>query len=83
MEHGLACFARLVRLFLGSDAIAESKQACGTSLTVLGINFQLSQRGYRCRPSEDKVSQWSEALWLAIAEGRLLPGCASKLAGRL
>ena len=52
----MQCFARLVRLLLGSDAVAEEKLECGPSLTVLGVLIELSNKGYTCQPARDKVS---------------------------
>ena len=83
MEHGLWCFAELTRLLLGEDAISAVKLACGASLTILGVFIELSPRGYRCTPSADKAERWCGDMRRALEEGRLLPGCASKLAGRL
>ena len=37
MEHGKNCFARLVRLLLGSSAIAIDKLEHGASLCILGM----------------------------------------------
>ncbi len=37
MAHAMTCFARLVRLLLGADAIADRKLEYGTQLLVLGM----------------------------------------------
>ena len=83
MQHGLQCLARLVRLFLGPDAMAVAKMACGPALSILGVDVELSERGFRCSPTRDKVARWSADMRRCLAECRLLPGEASKLAGRL
>jgi len=56
MEHGLQCFARLVRLLLGGEALAEDKLECGHSLVILGVRVELSSKGYKCMPASEKVS---------------------------
>ena len=47
MQHSLECFARLVRLLLGSTAIAEAKMDCGKELCILGVFMVVSLR-LRC-----------------------------------
>ena len=37
LEHGMNCYARLVRAMLGPEAIAADKLMCGRSLVVLGV----------------------------------------------
>ena len=56
MQHAMGCFARLVRVLLGSSALADRKLACGTSLCILGVDVMLSTHGVTCRPSKDKVT---------------------------
>jgi hypothetical protein len=77
VEHGLGCFARLVKLLLGDDAIAEEKIACGASLTLLGVDVALGDIGFNCKPSADKVSRWLFIINEVIASKRLSPGQAS------
>ena len=57
MQHGLRCLVRLVRMLLGPSAIAD-KIDFGKTLVVLGVEFDLNDDGFQCRPSEDKVSKW-------------------------
>ena len=83
MEHGLQCFARLVRILLGPGAIAEGKLECGAELVILGVCIRLSDKGYRCQPSADKVWRWIAIIDSALAAGKLPQGDASKLAGKL
>ena len=84
MEHATNCFARLVRIFLGNDAIAEKKLDFGPELVILGIEIKMGRRGFRYRPSSDKVARWSRTLDACLEPGaRLMPGQASKLAGQL
>ena len=83
MQHALECFVRLVRALLGHSAIAESKLDWGDKVCVLGIDIEMSERGYKCRPSADKVVKWSACIGDALGSGKLLSGDASKLAGRL
>lgn len=77
------CFARLVRVLLGPDAVEESKLGCGESLCILGVDLQMSPRGFTFTPAAEKSTRWMADISVALAEGRLLPGAASKLAGRL
>ena len=83
LAHGLTCFARLVRLLLGNGAIACEKLGYGASLCVLGVQHKLFKAGYKCFPSADKVWVWQRVIATALREGRLDPGEAAKLAGRL
>ena len=80
-EHSLECFARLVRLLLGPDAIAETKLEHGVSLVVLGIKIKLSKKGVKCRPAGSKTTKWLQAIDAALESGKLCAGSASKLAG--
>ena len=54
-KHALKCFARLVRVLLGTSAVADEKCEVGESLVVLGVEVQMSQKGYSFRPAADKV----------------------------
>ena len=58
MQHALDCFVRLVKIFLGPEAISD-KVSCGAKLVVLGIEIDITERGFQCRPSADKVEKWS------------------------
>ena len=80
-EHSLECFARLVRLLLGPDAIAENKLEHGVSLVVLGIKIKLSKKGMKCRPAGSKTTKWLQTIDAALESGKLCAGSASKLAG--
>ena len=51
----MKCFARLVRVLLGTSAVADEKCEVGDSLVVLGVEVQMSQKGYSFRPAADKV----------------------------
>ena len=57
MDHALWCFARLVKLLLGDDSIAQKKLDFGPRLCILGVDIQMSQRGFKCRPSADKAER--------------------------
>ena len=80
-EHSLECFARLVRLLLGPDAIAETKLEHGVSLVVLGVKIKLSKKGLKCRPAGSKTTGWLQTIDAALESGKLCAGSASKLAG--
>ncbi len=43
----------------------------------------MSKKGYKCKPKKRKVNKWVKLIEQALAEGRLAPGKASKLAGYL
>ena len=47
VEHAKHCSARLVKLFLGSDAIAESKLEHGEALAILGVSVEASSEGFQ------------------------------------
>ena len=83
MAHGVECFARLVRLLLGPDAVAESKVESGADLCILGISVSMDVRGVAFRLEQCKAQRWQRDIQRAMETMRLLPGCASKLSGRL
>ena len=83
LAHALDCLARLVRLLLGPTAIAEAKLEIGTSLCVLGVDLEMARSGFKFRPARRKVVQWVATLRAAVEDAILLPGDASKLAGKL
>ena len=83
LAHALDCLARLVRLLLGPTAIAEAKLEIGTSLCVLGVDLEMARSGFKFRPARRKVVQWVASLKAAVEDAILLPGDASKLAGKL
>lgn len=79
----MECFARLVRILLGPDSVAVQKLACGLQLEVLGILISIDENGFRCEPAPRKVKKWLFDIDVVLSECRLLPGAASKMAGRL
>jgi hypothetical protein len=83
VEHGMQCFAELVRLMLGTTAISEKKLGFGNPLCILGLTVQVGPSGMTCFPSADKVHKWLGVLQEALTQSRLTPGAASKLAGGL
>ena len=83
IEHAMNCLARLIRLLLGRNAVAESKLECGLKLTVLGIDISTTDDGYSFRPSPAKVLKWSKLIKQYLHKQVLEGGEASKLAGRL
>ena len=56
LSHSMRCFARLARLLLGPDSIAESKMEAGKELCVLGVDFRIRKHSFTCRPAAEKVS---------------------------
>ncbi len=83
MQHALHCFARVVRVLLGPSAVANGKLECGISLCILGVELRLAKKGFQCRPAIHKIKKWLKVIERALQDDRLLPGDASKLAGRL
>ena len=83
MELAAKTFVRLVRVLLGQDAVADTKVAWGRELTVLGVHMQLSDKGIRTCPEPSKVSKWIQCIEEVLAQGKLMPGLASKLSGKL
>ena len=83
LEHGLNCFARVVRALLGATAVAAHKMECGMALVVLGVQLTLYADGYECRPSREKMEKCGAAMREALASMTLHAGAAAKLAGRL
>ena len=74
LEHALQVFARLVRILLGPEAIAEQKLECGPSLCVLGVDIAIGKRGFKCRPAVKKVDRWIHMIDVALEADKLLPG---------
>ena len=83
MEHGMQCFARLVRALLGEDAVSAHKLQYGLTLTVLGVDVELNDKGYRCRPALEKKLKICATLESILKEGSLEPGLAQKLSGSI
>ena len=54
LESALDALARLVRVLLGSDAVAASKLECGPGLSVLGVDITMCREGFQLRPSPGK-----------------------------
>ena len=83
MGHAAQSMARLVRILMGSSAVANEKTAAGPSLCILGVNVDLSVRGLTCKPAASKIPAWLALIEESLATGVLQPGVASKLAGKL
>ena len=83
LEHGLQCFARVVRCLLGPDSIAAKTLESGPSLCILGIDVVLSAAGIVMRPARDKAEKWMRMIRGALDAGMLRTGEASKLAGKV
>ena len=82
-EHGMQCFARLVRCLLGPSSIAAHKLCCGNPLPVLGLTVTILPGSMSCVPTPDKVAKWVGRIRDALSTGSLTPGMAGKLAGAL
>ena len=82
-EHGMQCFAELVRLLMGSSAVSDKKLGYGNPLTILGLDVEIHSQGMTCFPSKDKVLKWLSVIHKAMTTSRLTAGAASKLAGGL
>ena len=82
-EGAMQAFAKLVRLCLGSGAIANRKLECRSPLVVLGVECSLDSRGATFWPSPDKVEKWSATIVQFLSDMRMTGGEASKLAGQL
>jgi hypothetical protein len=72
---------RIVRALLGDDALSEKKLEHGCPLQVLGLIVVTQPMGITFKPSPDKVQKWLSKIRLALKDGNLSPGDASKLAG--
>ena len=82
-EHALQCVARLIRLLMGTEAIADKKLEWGSELVILGIQVSPLDTCFRLLPAKDKKVKCISVIDVALSTGTLLPGCAEKLAGRL
>ena len=82
-EHGMQCFAELVRLLMGSSAVSDKKLGYGNPLTILGLDIEVHSVGMTCFPSGDKVLKWLNVIREAVSSNKLTAGAASKLAGGL
>ena len=83
MKHAAKCMARMVDAILGCGAAAPKKLVWGLELSVLGIDFTLSEHGFHCRPAKEKARSWMQSIDQALNAGRLTAGEASKLSGKL
>ena len=81
--HALSCFARLVRTMLGGDALAEAKTECGRPLTILGIQVDVEEDGITLELTEQKRQDWGGRPQVAMDQGALAAGVASRFAGKL
>ena len=61
----------------------ERKTEHGPTLVVLGVQVAVDQEAFHCHLPEDKRIRWQKKLERSLRENRLLPGTATKLAGRL
>ena len=55
MQHGMECFARLVRVLLGNTAAAADKLEFGDALCILGVDICPMNAGFVFRPAAVKV----------------------------
>ena len=83
LEHALGCLARLVRVLLGKDAIADRKLECGLTLVVLGVHVVLDKDSFKLLPAREKAEKVKASINDALTSGTLAAGSAEKLAGRL
>jgi hypothetical protein len=81
--HAMECFARLVRVLLGSDAIADRKLEAGMPLVVLGLSIAATKDDVSVSVSAEKAEKWSAKINEALTTGTLNAGDASKMAGQL
>ena len=77
------CIARLVRVLLGSSAVANKKLETGNPLVILGIRIETNLAGAIYQPPPEKIRQWIALIKYYLLLGILGAGEASKLAGRL
>ena len=77
------CIARLVRVLLGSSAVANRKLETGNPLVILGIRIETNLAGAIFQPAPEKVLEWVALIRYYLELGILGAGEASKLAGRL
>ena len=82
-QRSMQFFARLVRVLLGPSAVSERKLAAGNPLEVLGVIAGIEASEIVFFPSPDKVIAWLAVLEHALETGRMHPGEAGKMAGRL
>ena len=83
VKHAMYCLARLVRVLLGTTAIADRKLEFGASLVVLGITVAPSTNGFKMAPAVEKAQKCSRMIETALRIRKLSSGDAEKLAGRL
>ena len=83
LEHTKLCFARLVHVLFGPDAIEPAKLEHGNPLTVLGLDVTIEAKHITVWPTPSKVAQWTKVLERIQQTGVMSSGMASKMAGRL
>jgi hypothetical protein len=83
VEHAAQSAARLVRLLFGPSAVADRKIDHGESLVVLGLRLRTDAEGLTATPAPEKAAKWLHEINAALVAGKLSPGAAAKMAGRL
>ena len=81
--HALQCVTRLFKALLGDDAIALEKMEHGKRLRVLGLDMIPTRRDIKCKLNKVKAQKWAAEIRDVLRMGKLTPGAASKMAGRL
>ena len=56
LKHSLSCFARLARILLCANSIADAKMEYGKKICMLGVDLVIKRKGFTCRPSVEKVN---------------------------
>ena len=83
-DHAMVAFRDLVRILLGSDAVAPDKTECSNPITILGVVVTATPDGFSFVPSPQHIQGWLNTINEALAPGGiLLAGAAAKLAGGL
>ena len=83
VEHGMQCFAEVVRFLLGDTSVSDKKLGFGNPLSILGLVVEVGPEGMTCFPSGDKILKWLNVISQALSTGIVNSGAASKLAGGL
>ena len=73
-------------MLLGPTAVADKKVEWAKSpepLVILGVEVLITSTGIKCTPSQQHIDKWLGTIGTALAEEKMCPGTASKLAGAL
>ena len=81
-DSGCDSFEQFFRI-LGLRMKPSKVQRPASTQHILGVTFEITEQGIWVKPHADRVIRIKNAIHQCLVDGRLLPGEASKLGGRM